>query len=257
MIRKGGVKIAITGKGGAGKTTISCGLAFKFRDNENQVIAVDCDPDTNFALALGFPNPADIKPISQLKEMIAERTGVESLDKPQTFFKLNPKVDDIPDKYAVSHNGIKLLVMGKVCKAGSGCMCPENTFIKRLISHLVLEKNQVVILDMVAGTEHIGRGTAANVDVALIVVEPTKLGVLTGLNAENLLKQSGIKKISFIGNKIVNIDDEIFLKENIHSDFLGFIHLNKTLEQNRGIFKFDKSLEREFDEVFKKLVMED
>ncbi|MEW6009316.1 MAG: AAA family ATPase [Candidatus Omnitrophota bacterium] len=248
------MKIAITGKGGSGKTTIAAGLALKFKEQGKKVIVVDCDPDANLALALGFPHIEDITPISQMKELIAERTEVESLDEPSTFFKINPKVDDIPEKFAAVYNGIRLLVMGKVCKAGSGCMCPENTFIKRLLSHLVLKKDEVVILDMVAGSEHLGRGTAGNVDMALIVVEPTKLGALTARHIENLIEELGIKKRFFIANKIDSEADENFLKEELGKNFLGFIHLNKNLSRNRGIFQFDKTLKAEFDILFKKLL---
>lgn len=250
------MKIAVTGKGGAGKTTIATGLALKFKESGKKVIAVDCDPDANFGIALGFSKPEDIKPISELKELIAQRTEVESLDKPATFFKINPKVDDIPDKYCAKKDGIKLLVMGKVCKAGGGCMCPENTFVRRLLSHLLLSKDEVVILDMVAGTEHLGRATAENVDQALIVAEPTQLGVSTAKNIEKLVRELGIKKISFIGNKINSPEDEKFLKDNLGNRFLGLIHLNKTLSQNRGVFKFDELLRKEFDLIFSKLSVE-
>ncbi len=251
------MKIAVTGKGGAGKTTIAAGLALKFKESGKKVIAVDCDPDANFGIALGFSNLENIKPISELKELIAERTEVESLDKPATLFKINPRVDDIPDKYCAVKDGIKLLVMGKVCKAAGGCMCPENTFVRRLLSHLMLSKDEVVILDMVAGTEHLGRATAENVDRALIVAEPTQLGVSTAKTIERLVKQLGIKKISFVGNKINDSEDEKFLKDNLGNEFLGLIHANQTLTKSRGVFKFDELLKKEFDLIFKKLSLED
>ncbi|MBU2541532.1 MAG: AAA family ATPase [Candidatus Omnitrophica bacterium] len=247
------MKIAVTGKGGAGKTTLASALALEFKEQGKQVIIVDCDPDANFSICLGFPLEEEIVPISEMKQLIAERTEVESLDTPSTFFKINPKVDDIPDKFCKIHNGIKLIVMGKVSKAGSGCMCPENTFIKRLISHLVLRKNEVVILDMVAGSEHLGRATAANVDVALIVVEPTQLGVVTAGRIKSLVKELGIRMSFFVGNKIESEQDRDFLLKNLGNEFLGFIHLSESLQANRGVFKFDDNLKVEFDEIFNKL----
>ncbi len=248
------MKIAVTGKGGSGKTTVAAGLALEFNQQGKKVIVLDCDPDANLGLALDFPNIESIVPISEMKQLIAERTEVESLDKPTTFFKINPKVDDIPEKFAAVHNGIKLLVMGKVCKAGSGCMCPENTFIKRLLAHLVLKKDEVVILDMVAGSEHLGRGTAENVDMALIVAEPTHLGVATAKRIENLVKDLGIKKRFFIGNKIADSQDKDFLLKALGNNILGIIELNKNLAQNRGVFRFDEKLRDEFDMLFKKLL---
>ena len=248
------MKIAVTGKGGVGKTTITAGLALRFKESGKKVIVVDCDPDTNLGIALGFLEPEKIKAICEMKELIAQRTGVKSLDEPAAFFNINPKVDDIPQKYAKEHNGIKLLVMGKVNKAGSGCMCPENTFIKRLLAHLVLSKEEVVIMDMVAGTEHLGRGTAASVDAALIVTEPTKLGAQTARHIDLLLKELGIKKRFFIGNKITNVADEKFLKDELGNNFLGFIGLSKVLAQNRGVFKFDDKLREEFEQIFNSLV---
>ena len=173
------MKIAVTGKGGSGKTTTAAGLALTLKEKGKQVITLDCDPDMNLGLSLGFANYEKITPISEMKDLIATRTGVESLDKPTTFFKLNPKVSDIPEKCAVEHDGIKLLVMGKVNKAGGGCMCPENTFIKSLLNHLIINDDQVVILDMVAGTEHLGRATAKAVDAFIVVAEPTAMGVAT------------------------------------------------------------------------------
>jgi len=248
------MKIAITGKGGSGKTTITAGLSLIFDQDNKEVIAVDCDPDTNLGLSLGIPGAENIVPISEMKEMIAKRTGVESLDRPPTFFKINPKVDDIPDKFSVKLNNIRLLVMGKVDKAAGGCMCPENTFIKSLISHLVLSKEQVVILDMVAGTEHLGRATARSVDVFLIIVEPNEISVFTALRIKKLAKQLEIKKIYFVGNKIQSRKDKDFLNQKINNDIIGYISVNKTLQSNRGKFIFDKPLSKEFREIYQNLI---
>ncbi|MFC1594526.1 AAA family ATPase [Candidatus Omnitrophota bacterium] len=247
------MKIAVTGKGGSGKTTVTAGLANIIKENNKQVIALDCDPDMNLGLSLGFADFEKITPISEMKELIAQRTGVESLEKPTTFFKLNPKVDDIPERFAAEHNGIKLLVMGKVDKAGGGCMCPENTFIKSLLNHLIINDDQVVILDMVAGTEHIGRATAKAVDAFIAVAEPTAMGVATANRIKGLAVDLGIKKIFFIGNKITSDADKDFLKKELNAEFLGFIPYSKTLEEARGRFQFDNTLKKEFESIYKKI----
>ena len=247
------MKIAVTGKGGSGKTTVAAGLALTVKDNGKQVITLDCDPDMNLGLSLGFSDYDKITPISEMKELIANRTGVESLDKPTTFFKLNPKVDDIPEKFAAEHDGVKLLVMGKINKAGGGCMCPENTFIKSLLSHLIINENQFVILDMVAGTEHIGRATAKAVDAFLVVAEPTQMGVATAKRIKKLSTELGIKKVFFIGNKVSSEDDNNFLKKELANDFIGFIPYSKTLEEARGRFKFDDKIKNEFNQIYNKL----
>jgi CO dehydrogenase maturation factor len=152
------MKIAITGKGGVGKTTTSSLLAWTFAAEGKKVIAIDANPDANLATALGFSTEEvhHITPIAELKELIEERTGAKS-GSYGTFFKANPKVDDIPERFSLQKNGIKLLVMGTVKRGGSGCLCPEATLIKSLLSHLVLSRSEVVIMDMDAGVENLGR----------------------------------------------------------------------------------------------------
>lgn len=247
------MKIAITGKGGVGKTTISAGLAQTIKNQGKKIIAIDCDPDMNLGLSLGFEDYDKITPVCEMKELIAERTEVESLDKPTTFFKLNPKVDDIPEKFAKEHEGIRLLVMGKVNKAGAGCMCPENTFIKSLLAHLIIATDEFVILDMVAGSEHLGRATAKNVDALIIVAEPTNLSVATSRHIRDLSEEMGIKNIFFVGNKIRSLSDMDFLKKELKNDFVGFISFSKILELNRGKFSFDEQSKTEFENIYQLL----
>jgi CO dehydrogenase maturation factor len=143
--------------------------------------------------------------------------------------------------------------MGKVNKAGGGCLCPENTFIKSLISHLVVNRKEIVILDMVAGTEHLGRGTANSVDAFLIVVEPTLLGINTGLNIKRLSGDLGIKKVFFIANKINSQQDIDFIKDNLEEDVIGFIYFNQNIQDNRGKFVFDENLKKEFQGIYEEL----
>jgi CO dehydrogenase maturation factor len=246
------MKIAVTGKGGSGKTTVAAGLALLYSREKKSVLAVDCDPDINLGVALGFPNPQDLTPISQMKELIAERTESDP-DRPTGYFKLNPKVDDIPEKFSAHKDTIRLLVMGKVKKAAGGCLCPENTFIKNLLNHLIITRKEVVILDMVAGSEHLGRGTANSVDAFLIVTEPTLLGVNTGLHIKSLAQELGIKKIFFIGNKINNKADIEFLKDNLKEDIIGLLSFNKHILEARGKFVFDEDFTREFQMIHDEL----
>jgi CO dehydrogenase maturation factor len=225
------MKIAISGKGGVGKTTLAALLINYFRLQGKKVLAVDADPDANLALALGISDPENITPLSQMKEMIAERTD----SKPGSmggFFKLNPKVDDIPEKYARQIDGIKLVVMGGVKKGGGGCICPESVLLRTLVTHMVLLRDEVVVMDMEAGIEHLGRATAQGVDKLIIVVEPGRRSIETAMHVKDLAKDLGLNKVAVVGSKIRGPGDEEFLKKNL-PDFpiLGFIPFdNKIVE---------------------------
>ncbi|MBW2655071.1 MAG: AAA family ATPase, partial [Deltaproteobacteria bacterium] len=165
------LKLAIGGKGGVGKTTITSLIARSIAalNKETKVIAIDADPVANLAAGLGIDESTPITPVSELSDLIAERTGAT----PGTmggFFTLNPKVDDIPDRFSLEKDGVKLLVMGTVQQGGSGCICPEATILKALMNHLVLARNEVVVMDMEAGVEHLGRATSGSVDALIVVV---------------------------------------------------------------------------------------
>lgn len=222
------MKIAITGKGGVGKTTFSSILARTFADEGFRVVAVDADPDANLGLALGFPvEVADsITPISEMKNLISERTGAEA----QSFgkmFKMNPKVDDIPENYCKEHNGVRLLTLGTVDSGGSGCVCPEHVLLKRLCSHLILQNKDVVIMDMEAGIEHLGRGTAQGVDAFIVVVEPGERSLQTYRKVKKLSSDIGVKKVFVVGNKVRNESDEQFIRENLQDgELLGIVRYN-------------------------------
>jgi CO dehydrogenase maturation factor len=217
------MKLAITGKGGVGKTLLTALLAREYARNGYSVLAIDADPDTNLASALGFPNPDDITPISEMKELIEERTGARS-DQPGSMFKLNPKVDDIPEKYARNLDGIRLMVMGKVKRGGSGCYCSENTLLQALIAHLLVARNEVVLLDMAAGIEHLSRATAKAVDRLIIVVEPGRKSIETALRIKKLAQDIGIANITAVGNKVRNNSDKEYMLSSLAGfSFLGFI----------------------------------
>jgi CO dehydrogenase maturation factor len=188
-------KIAISGKGGVGKTTISGTLARFLARKGYDVIAIDADPSMNLASALGIINPP--KPLTEYKELIDERAGG-----PAGVFKLNPKVDDIVEKFGViGPDNVKLLVLGTIERGGSGCMCPASSFLKALMRHVILKVNSVVILDMEAGVEHLGRGTTKGIDIMLIVVEPGARSIETAGRIKELGQEIDIEKFAAIINK--------------------------------------------------------
>ena len=225
------MKIAITGKGGVGKTTFSAMLSRIYADEGYRVLAVDADPDANLALALGFPKKLidEIIPISEMKNLVSERTG----STPENFgklFKINPKVDDIPDRYCKEYNGVKVLTMGTVDTGGSGCVCPEHILLKRLTSHLILQNKDVVIMDMEAGIEHLARGTAQGVNAFIVVVEPGERSLQTYRKVKKLGEDLGVHKVFVVGNKIRNKQDEEFILSNIdNGECLGFIYYNQNV----------------------------
>ena len=220
------MKIAVTGKGGVGKSTLSALMARVLRDQGNKVLVVDADPDMNLATLFQIPPERAITPIVEMKELIAERTGTR-VGEPAPFFTMNPKVDDIPETYWVEHEGIRLLVMGTVQRGGGGCACPANAFLKSLLGHLVVNRKDWVILDMEAGIEHLGRGTAIGVDTMLVVVEPNRTSIETAFRIQKLARDIGIKRVRVVGNKIQAPDQAEFIRRNTEGlDVLGFVGLS-------------------------------
>jgi CO dehydrogenase maturation factor len=217
------MKIAVSGKGGVGKTTFAAMLARALAERGFRVLAVDADPDANLGQALGFPNYQKLVPISDMKDLIIERTAAKD-EGAGTFFKLNPTVHDLPEKLSGKHDGVRLMVMGTVKKGGSGCICPASAMLKALMSHLVLLGKDVIILDMEAGLEHLGRGTSRGVDFLIVVVEPGRRSVDTAAHIRELAGDIGLSRVLIVGNKIRSEKDKEYLQKALEGFiFLGFL----------------------------------
>jgi CO dehydrogenase maturation factor len=221
------MKIAITGKGGVGKTTLASILAHLYAEEGKNVIAVDADPDANLASALGIPQDEaeKIKPIAEMAELIEERTGAKPGSMGGTF-RLNPRVDDIPEGIGYRMNRILLLTMGKVKAAASGCYCPENVLLRSLLRHLIVKRSEIVIVDMEAGIEHLTRGTAESVDGFIVVVEPGQRSIQTARTVFEMAKNLGVQKVFVVANKVRGPEDKRFIEEHIAGPLIGSISFN-------------------------------
>jgi CO dehydrogenase maturation factor len=236
------MKLAVSGKGGVGKTMLASILSTILAQSGYSVLAIDADPNATLAIALGFPHPERITPISEMADLIEERTGARP-GRVASYFKLNPKVDDIPEKYWVQHHGIKLMVMGRLKKGGSGCYCPENAFLQALVAHILLRRDEVVIIDMEAGVEHLGRATAKAVDKMIIVVEPGRGSIETAYRIRELTKDIGLINIAVVVNKIRSEHDrDLLISAMPDFEFLGFIPYDQSIiEAGLGNFPLSKS----------------
>ncbi|RMG68181.1 MAG: carbon monoxide dehydrogenase [Nitrospirae bacterium] len=253
------MKIAITGKGGVGKTTLSSVLSYLYAREGKRVLAVDADPDANLAQAFGLSEEqiTSIRPISEMKDLIAERTGARP-GSMGGIFKLNPRVDDIPEEFGYRINGITLLVMGKSKEAASGCYCPENIFLRRLLSHLVIERDEVVIVDMEAGIEHLTRGTAQGVDAFVVVVEPGQRSIQTAHQVKEMAEGLGVKRVYVVANKIHRAEELDFIKNAIKGmELLGSISFRADIMQadlsGRPPYEVSPETVREIEDIKSRL----
>jgi CO dehydrogenase maturation factor len=237
------MKIAVSGKGGVGKTTLAGVMARILSARGFKVLSIDADPDSNLASAIGIEPEQlkGVKPLAQMTEFIEERTGAKK-GSYGAYFKINPKVDDIPDRFSIAKDGIRLIVLGTIPQGGGGCFCPENVLLKSLLAHLLVERDEYVILDMEAGLEHLGRGTTTYMDALLVVVEPGRRSLQTAHQVKALADDLGIKKVYVVGNKVTNESDLAMIKENLDGlPFLGHMSYNqKIIEADKlGVSPYD------------------
>jgi CO dehydrogenase maturation factor len=236
------MKIALSGKGGVGKTTISSGLARIWASEGRRVIAIDADPDANLAAALGADaaTAAACVPLSEMDDLIEERTGARPGQ--GGMFRMNPEVSDVVDTCGTDVDGVTLLRMGTVERGGSGCMCSEGVFLKAFTHHLLVERDDIAILDMEAGIEHLGRGTAEAVDMLVVVVEPGARSVQTAHTVVALARDIGVGDIVAVGNRLRGPEDVDYLR-----DALGGIELIGTLPDSDAVRQADREGRSPFD----------
>lgn len=235
------MKLAVSGKGGVGKTTFAALLIRTLNQDGKKVLAIDADPDANLAAALGIADGEKITPISEMKDLVFERTGAQP-GIVGGYFSLTPKVDDLPDSISATLENIKLMRLGGIQKGGAGCICPESSLLKALVRHVVLQRDEVVVMDMEAGIEHLGRATAKAVDKLIVVVEPGRRSIDTAGHIKKLASEIQLNHIAVVGNKIRSTKDELFLKSHLSDfDFLGFLPYDDALIEAdlEGISPFD------------------
>ncbi len=213
------MKIAISGKGGVGKTTLCALLARELSNQGKRVLAIDADPNGNLAEALGYEEQeyGRIEPLIEKKALVEERTGA----KPGSmggYFVLNPKVDDLVERFSVEVEGVRLMVTGELKEALGGCYCPENALLRSFLRHLMVERDEWVILDMEAGFEHLTRGTAESVAVLLVVVEPGLRAIRTAEKITALAEQLRIGRVGYIVNKVHSEGQEKRIAEKLGTD---------------------------------------
>ena len=228
-----GLKLAISGKGGVGKSTLAAMFAHLAVADGLRVLAIDADPDANLAAALGMTaaERQGIVPLAQRRALIEARTGAKVKQYGQ-MFKLNPDVADLAASEATEFRGVHLLVLGAIESGGSGCACPESVLLRSLLVDVVLYKDDCVILDFEAGLEHLGRATAQGVDLMLTVVEPGQRSIETAAAVRRMASEIGIRRFAVIGNKVVGDVDRRFLEQNVPAaELLGCVPLSETIRR--------------------------
>ncbi len=226
-----GLKIAIGGKGGVGKTTICAIWAQLFRESGFDVLVIDADPNTTLASAFGISSEQCPEPLTRMKQLIAERTGTGK-DAVGTYFRLNPKVSDLPEKYSIEVNGLKLLVLGGITQGGAGCACPEGAFLKALLTHTILQRRELVLVDLAAGVEFLGRASVQGIDAFISVVEPGGRSIETANNINKMAKDLGISCIGTIANKITEPAQAEIIKSQLKdTELLGTLRYSRSLQE--------------------------
>jgi len=248
-----GAKVAIGGKGGVGKTTVCAIWAQLLAQDGFDVLAIDADPNTNLASALGLPSEQSPEPLIRMKELIAERTGT-GRDAVGAYFKLNPKVSDLPEKYSLEVNGLKLLVLGAITQAGAGCACPEGAFLKALLTYTILQRQEVVLVDLAAGVEFMGRASIQGIDALVVVVEPGSRSIETAINIARMAKELGIKQVMAIANKITDAGQVKMVKSQLgNMTVLANVKYNPAVQEadlhKKSVFRAGSELVEQLGEA--------
>jgi len=253
-----GVKIAIGGKGGVGKTTVCAIWAQLFAESGFDVLAIDADPNTSLASAFGLISQQCPEPLIRMKQLIAERTG-SGKDAVGAYFRLNPKVSDLPEKYWLETNGLKLLVLGAITQAGAGCACPEGAFLKALLRHTILQRQELVLVDLAAGVEFMGRASVQGIDAFVAVVEPGGRSIETANNIAKMAKELGIGCVGTIANKIAEPAQTEVIKSQLKDTMLlGTLRYSRSLQEadlrRAPVFGADAEVTEQLKQAKNKLV---
>lgn len=253
------MKIAVTGKGGVGKTTLAGTMARILASRGIKVLAIDADPDSNLGSAVGIAKERlnGVTPVAEMTKLIEERTGTTK-GQFGGVFKINPQVDDIPDQFSISHEGVKLLILGCIPEGGGGCFCPESTLLKSLLRHLIVKRDEAVILDMEAGLEHLGRGSTAGMDALIVVVEPGQRSIQTAQHIKKLAADLMVKNVYIVGNKIQNESDRELIRNGLPEfDVLGYMSFNPAIIQadkdGKAPYDLDERVKTEVEGILKNL----
>lgn len=218
------MKVAVSGKGGVGKTLIAGGLASGFAERGMKTMAIDADSSPNLALTLGLSaeEARKIVPISENKELVESKTSTGY----SGVYRLSFTVEDIISDYAVSTPlNVSLIVMGTVKAMEAGCMCAPNSVIRAMLRHLIVERDEAVVLDLEAGVEHIGRGTARQVDALLIVADSNLKSLETAKHIFDLASKAGMQHLYLIGNRVMNKVQEEAIKSFAEKNGLSILAL--------------------------------
>lgn len=219
------MKIAICGKGGVGKTTVSAFLIQALAEKGRKVLAIDSDPSPHLARLLGFQEAEKITPIAEMQDLLLERS-----ERDGPFYKLNPKVDDLPEKFMVHKGSIRLMVLGAIREGGAGCACADNAVLKALLNTLLLSQNEDIVVDMEAGVEPLGRGTIAPVDHLLIVVQPYMGSLETAKKILRLAKDLKRFQTGIIANLVSSEGDIQYIEENLGIKPIGIFYQSDNIK---------------------------
>jgi CO dehydrogenase maturation factor len=252
------MKIAIGGKGGVGKTTVCSVWAQLFAQEGHDVLAIDADPSLSLGAAFGLPAQRTPKPLIEMKDLIAERTGTRR-DAVGAYFRLNPTVSDLPEEHWLKVSNVKLLVLGAVTRAGGGCACPEGAFLKALLTHTILQRDELVLVDLAAGVEFLGRASVQGIDAFVVVVEPGSRSIETAGNIAAMARDLGIRTVGAIANKVTEPAQLDVIRSKLgDTPLLGTVTYSKSIQEadlkRASVIQADAAAVQELNEARRRLV---